>query len=306
LDVLLRLEFEFDAAYVDRLPDIPPPNGCACFFEDLHGSPDVAHYEARLRALADSHHGRAGRIYANRFERALHDDRAELKAFIDAARDEYRQAAADIKSSWRDLVRLHGRFATIYASGCLAIRMDVLPLTRAELLAADLTCARDHVAFVEKEISRLELPVSPASDQRTNAASIASHAVGVLDRSPFARLKRYLYANIPDGLIDVRNPETELPEDHDHDNSPGYIGIHDKKIELWFSNERFKKIAGGKREGRALKQALATRHILMVWGRGKGQVSPTVKRRIANLGLHWVVAIRPSKTMKAKLPRVAT
>ena len=120
LAILLRLEFEFDAAYVDRLPDIPPPNGCACFFEDLHGSRDVAAYEARLRALAERHHGWAGWHYGKQFERALDADRDELKAFIDAAREEYRQAAASITSSWRDLVRLHGRFATIYASGCLA------------------------------------------------------------------------------------------------------------------------------------------------------------------------------------------
>ena len=71
LAILLRLEFEFDAAYVDRLPDIPPPNGCACFFEDLHGSRDVAEYEARLRALAERHHGWAGWHYGKRFERAL-------------------------------------------------------------------------------------------------------------------------------------------------------------------------------------------------------------------------------------------
>ena len=39
LAILLRLEFEFDAAYVDRLPDIPPPNGCSLL---LRGSPRLA------------------------------------------------------------------------------------------------------------------------------------------------------------------------------------------------------------------------------------------------------------------------
>ena len=166
LAILLRLEFEFDAAYVDRLPDIPPPNGCACFFEDLHGSRDVAAYEARLRALAEKHHGWAGWHYGKRFERALNADRNELQAFIDAAREEDRKAAASITSkAGRDLVRLHGRFATIYASGCLASRFGVLPLPPAELLEADLICARDHVAFVEKEVRRLGAPVSPACAQ---------------------------------------------------------------------------------------------------------------------------------------------
>ena len=119
---------------------------------------------------------------------------------------------------------------------------------------------------------------------------------------PIGSLKQYLDANITDGLIDLRDPETELPEDHDHDNSQGYIGIHDGQIELWFSNVRFEKIAGGKRAGRALKQALVGTGVLKVWGRGQGKVGPLVKRRIANLGLHWVVAMTPSQAMQTRLP----
>ncbi len=302
LAILLKLEFEFDAAYVDRLPDIPPPDRCTCFFEDLHGSRDVAAYEARLRALAEKHHGWAGWHYGKEFERALDADRDELKAFVDAAREEYRQAAASITSSWRDLVRLHGRFATIYASGCLASRFRVLPLDRAELLEADLICARDHVAFVEKEVRRLGVPVSPASAPPINAAPVANSAVAAPDGSPLGRLKQYLDAKIPNGLIDLRDSATELPEDHDHDNSPGYIGIHDGAVEIWLSNVRFEKIAGGKRDGQALKRTLVGTRVLKVWGRGKGKVGPLVKRRIANLGLCWVVAMTPSKAMKARLP----
>jgi hypothetical protein len=302
LAILVRLEFEFDAAYVDRLPDIPPPSGCTCYFEDLHGSPDVAAYEARLRALAERHHGWAGRHYGKQFERILGADPEELKAFVDAARQEYQQAAASITSSWRDLVRLHGRFATVYAAGCLGHRFGVLPLPRAELLDADLTIARDHVAFVEQEVRRLGLPVAPPSAPPTNAVRVGNSTAGALDSSPLAKLKQYLDANIPDGLIDLRDPETELPANHDHDHSPGYLGIHDKQVELWFSNQQFEKIAGGKHAGRTLKRALAGMHVLMVWGRGHGKVSPTVKRRLANLGLHWVVAIRPSAAMKARWP----
>ena len=302
LAILLRLEFEFDAAYVDRLPDIPPPNGCACFFEDLHGSRDVAEYEARLRALAERHHGWAGRHYAKRFEQALGADRDELQAFFDAAREEYRQAAAGITSSWRDLVRLHGRFATVYASGCLANRFGALPLPRAELLAADLICARDHVAFVEQEVRRLRVPVTKAGMQLPNPSPAANGAVPAPDRSPLARLKQYLDAKIPNGLIDLRDSATELPENHDHDNSPGYIGIHDGAVEIWLSNVQFEKIAGGKRDGQALKRTLVATRVVKVWGRGNGKVGPLVKRRIANLGLHWVVAMTPSQAMKAKMP----
>jgi hypothetical protein len=71
--------------------------------------------------------------------------REELKSYLEAARAAYVTAAAGITSSWRDLVRVHGRFATIYASGCVGIRFGVLPFTPAELLAAILVCERDQI-----------------------------------------------------------------------------------------------------------------------------------------------------------------
>ena len=122
--------------------------------------------------------------------------------------------------------------------------------------------------------------------------------------TPLARMNKYTEDNIPDGLIDLRNPATVLPEGHDHANAPGYVGIHDKKIELWFSNDRFEKIAGGKREGQALKKVLANMGRLMVWRRGKGPPGSVVKRRIAGLGLQWVVAFRPPPALRARLPKL--
>ena len=51
------------------------------------------------------------------------------------------------------MLRVQGHFATVYAVGCLAIRFDILPFTEAELLAAILSCHRDHVAFVDNEVA---------------------------------------------------------------------------------------------------------------------------------------------------------
>jgi hypothetical protein len=95
-----------------------------------------------------------------------------------------------------------------------------------------------------------------------------------------------------------------LPEDHDHATAPGYVIIHDKKIELCFSNDRFEKIAGGKREGQVLKKMLAAMGRLSVWGRGKGPPGSVVKRRIAGLGLQWVVAFSPPQALRARLPKL--
>jgi Domain of unknown function (DUF927) len=297
LATLLQLEFEFDAAYVDRLPDIPPPRDCACFFEDLHGSPDVAHYEARLRALAEKHHGWAGWYYGKQFERALSTDREELKAFVDGAREEYRRAAASITSSWRDLVRFHGRFATIYAAGCLAHRFEVLPLPRAELLAADLTCARDHVAFVEKEVRRLRVPVSPARAQgvvvvRSTDKPIADAVVP--GPTPFDRLRRFIDPNIisqrgeRDKIrMTLRNGQLAFV----------YIGERDGQIEYWLPNDLFAEVAGGAREASALKQELFARGLLVTTQRDKG-VSYVVKRILPDGTRPFFVVIRD----KAKKP----
>jgi hypothetical protein len=92
---------------------------------------------------------------------------------VEAARAAYVIAAAGITSSWRDLVRVHGRFATIYASGCVAIRFGVLPFKQKELLAAILVCERDHLAFVDQEVRRLGALVIPAPDARKRLRILA-------------------------------------------------------------------------------------------------------------------------------------
>jgi hypothetical protein len=299
--IMEKLGLEFDPAYVDRLMDLPAPTR-TCILENLHGHPDVAAFFAYACQLAEAHHGWAGYSFGTKFAAALRSNREELRQDIEAARQDYLQAAAGITSSWRNLVRVHGRFATIYASACLAIRFDVLPLTKQELLAALLTCECDHVAFIDAEVRRLRVPVTNPDVQLLNPAPVATGTVAAANRTPLVRLEQYLLAKIPNGLIDLRNSATELPADHDHDDSPGYIGIHDGTVELWLSNVQFEKIAGGKRDARAVKQTLVPTGVIKIWGRGKGRFGPLVKRRIANLGLCWVVAMTPSKKMKAKLP----
>ena len=64
----------------------------------------------------------------------------------------YEAAATKITSSLRSVLRVRGHFATVYAAGCLAIRFNILPFTEDELLAAILSCHRDHVAFVDNEV----------------------------------------------------------------------------------------------------------------------------------------------------------
>ena len=257
------------AAYIDRLMDVPPPDDCDYYFEDLHGARDVAEYCGWLDALAEQHHGRVGYWFALRFARALRTNRDGLKAFFSECCDEYIQAAADITATGRDLTRVHGRNATIYAAARLATRFGVFPVAAQDLLEAVLTCERDHVAFVAKE----------------------QGAARAMQRAPFDRLMDYLAAN-KGSFVDVQDPEASLSEDHDHERCPGYVGAHDGRREYWLTQNRFEEIAGGKPEANRLKAELHRRGRIATQRRGDKLIF-AVKRRIPGLGRKYVVALIP-------------
>lgn len=278
LAIMRRLgDASSSAAYVDRLMDIPPPDGCDCYFEDLHGARDVAEYCARMDALAEQHHGHVGYSFASRFARALRTNRDGLKAFFSAHRAEYIQAAADTTTPGRDLTRVHGRNATIYASARLAIHFDVFPVAEKDLLEAVLTCERDHVAFVAKE----------------QGAAVA------MQRPPFDRLREYLAANKA-SFADVQNPQTILPKDHDHERCP-YVGAHRGRREYWLTDKRFEEIAGGKPEANRLKAELNRRSLIATQRRGDKLIF-AVKRQIPGLGRKYVVALIPKAQAGVKPP----
>ena len=258
------------AAYIDRLMDVPPPDGCDCYFENLHGARDVAEYCGWMDGLANQHHGRIGYWFALKFALALRTDREGWKAFFSECRDEYIQAAADITATGRDLTRVHGRNATIYAAARLATRFGVFPVAEKDLLEAVLTCERDHVAFVANE----------------------ERAAAEMQRAPFDRLKDYVAAN-KGSFADVQDPEASLPEDHDHERCPGYIGVHRGQREYWLTQNRFEKIAGGKREANRLKADLLGRRLIATEPRGDNKLNFVVKRQIPGLGRKYVVAMIP-------------
>jgi hypothetical protein len=257
------------AAYVDRLMDVPPPDGYDCYFENLHSARDVAEYCAWMDALAEQHHGRVGYTFATEFARALETDRGGYKAFFSGCRDEYIQAAEGIRATGRDLTRVHGRSATIYASARLANYFKVFPVAKKDLLEAVLTCERDHVAFVARE-------------QRAAAA---------VQRAPFDRFKDYIAANKV-RFVEVQDPEASLPEDHDHESCPGYMGTHSGRREYWLTQNRFEEIAGGKPEANRLKTDLRRLGFIATDRRGDKLIF-AVKRQIPGLGRKYVVALIP-------------
>jgi hypothetical protein len=197
-------------AYTDRLMDVPIPKGRTSFFANLHGRKDAATFGKYLFDLATANFGYPSRVFLARLTSALAKDRASLAVVVAGNVAKYEAAAAGIASPRRDVLRVRGYFATVYAVGCLAIRFGILPFTEAELLAAILSCHRDHVAFVDNEVAGGPSWTNQAAGAQefVAAGSPRKPIAGVVvhNGSPFDRLRLFTNHNRKGGFIDLRSP----------------------------------------------------------------------------------------------------
>jgi putative DNA primase/helicase len=123
--------------YIDRLMDIPPPDGSSYFFEGMRGDDEFRAFGNALRKLARENHGLAGPYFLHRLVNDLKDGRDRLQAFCHARQERFWKAAEDIVSkTGRNLTRAKNRYSTIYVAGCLAISYGILPFDESELLDA--------------------------------------------------------------------------------------------------------------------------------------------------------------------------
>ena len=267
-----------DFSYIDRLFDIPPPAGGHGFFENLHGFSNLVEFRDRLLELARLHYGLAGRAYVWHVAHALRKDRDEFVAFLKERREQYLRAVAHLTAPGRRLLRVHGKFATIYAAGCAAIRFKILPFTEADLLEAVKTCERDHIAFIAKELGGAY-------------ALDASPSAAATPRTPYEALKAYLNGPLAKSVINLRSPGARVPPGHVHDRAPGYRGLYRGNKEIWLPYSCFERIAGGPAKSQALKTELHAKQLIASEGQGKRQYF-TVKRDIPGLGRVRVIALR--------------
>lgn len=219
----------------------------------------------------------AGRAYVWNIAHALRKDRDEFVAFVNGRRKQYEQAAANIRAPSCDLLRVHGKFATIFVASCVAIRFKILPVTEADMLEAVLTCERDHVAFVAKELGGAVAP---------GANRVAASA----PRTPYEALKAYLNGPIAKSFINLRG-DASVPPGHVHASAPGYLGLYRGKKEIWLPYACFERIARSSAESRALQAELHAKRLIASDGRGGGR-SFSVKRDITGLGRVRVIALR--------------
>jgi hypothetical protein len=280
-------------AYTDRLADIPTRQGRASFFENLHGSPDEAAFGKKMFDLATTNYGHPIGVFLDRLTSALTRDRAGLSAAVDADVAKYEAAASKITSSRRSVLRVGGHFATVYAVGCLAIRFKVLPFTEDELLDAVLSCHRDHVAFVDNEVTG-----------GPEWSSLAAHSPEVLDpgsvRKPIAsavvpaptafdRLQRFINRHRRGGFIDLRSRLHSklrvMPP-----KGPRVLGYM-ADDEYWIPGAVFEEVASSARDALALKQHLFAGGLIETTRRGRS-VSYVVKRPLPDGTRPFFVVIR--------------
>jgi hypothetical protein len=282
----------FDAAYVDRLMDIPEPAGCGSFFENLHGREDLETFVVDIKERAEANHGFLGRAYVRCLAEAIRHDLEELIAFIKARRREYKRLAKSITATGRNLARVHGKFATIYAAACLGIRFRLLPFTGAELRDAILTCERDHVALVAREMGRDLNSVSSPQPLAPEPLALTS---------PYEVLRHYVFGPKRAGFVDLRKPGSLPPQGHSHGKCLGYLGRHRGQDEVWLRDALIERLVGGRSAARAVKADLETKGLIVIEGHGANK-KYVVKRKIPGVGNVRVVALR-LKSVPVAVPR---
>jgi hypothetical protein len=283
-------------AYTDRLADIPTPQGKASFFENLHGSQDEAAFGKKLFYLGTRNYGYPIRVFLDRLTSALARDREGLAAAVDADVAKYEAVASKIASSQRSVLRVRGHFATVYAVGCLAIRLKVLPFTEDELLTAVLSCHRDHVAFVDNEVAggpEWSSMAARAPDV-VDPGSVPKPIAGPATTTPFERLLHFINRNI----LPYRG-KTDKVRIAFRTGQPTFVYIRERDghTEYLFPNDLFEEVVGDASEAEALKKDLHIKRLIATTRRGSG-VSYVVKCSLPDGSRPFFVVIRhkPKRT----------
>jgi hypothetical protein len=261
--------------------DIPTPHHGPSFFEDLHGCADAAAFGKKLFDLATHHCGYPSRTFLARLTSALARDRAGLAAVVASNVAKYEAAAGEITSSRRSVLRVRGYFATVYAVGCLAIRFNILPFTEAELLAAVLSCHRDHVAFVDNQVAKHF--GSPHSTPTTSPS--LSHATPAA--TPLASLGKYLFGPAQSSFIDLDQPGATgrgAPA------NAVFVGRHKGQPEFWLTSSFLETLVGGPAALKALKAQLDCMNCIGTTGQGSTRKF-VVKRFIPGRDRQWMVVL---------------
>jgi hypothetical protein len=255
LDELCRSEnIELDDAFRGRLIDIGPPDNGFGFFENLHGYGDVVALSVRLKQLAATCYGWPSRRFIRKLVRWHAKDRKGLRSWFKKRRKQYLKHAKRINIPGRRLNRIHQKFATIYAAGCLAIKFGTFPWSRAELGNALIECERNHVSLVANHTKESK-PVA---------------------QDPFLGFLSYIREH-QHRFVDLR-VDSDVAENGDR--HLGYHSLHQGNREFLLSEKTFEAIAGGRGPALDLKKQLDRRGLIAKTQAGRQGSKYVVRRNI--------------------------
>jgi hypothetical protein len=265
-----------DFSYLDRMFDMVLAAEAACFFENLHGSADPTAFRERLVALLRAYYGTPGWEFIRRVAEWIAKDESGFRNFVKARQKAYLRSARKIKAPGRD-ARLFNKHASVYAAGCVGIKLGILPFKQAALLGAILSCQREHVAFVARELGL-----------RSSSTPVEGNTL----ESDIRKVRRHLRRGLPQ-MINMEKTGACVPRGHDHFRCIGYRGRHDDRREIWVPFPAFKRVLGGSRSRvRAVQDELHRRGLLSADEGPSGNREYSVKRLIPGVGRQRVIAFR--------------
>jgi uncharacterized protein (DUF927 family) len=265
-----RVGLEIDDAERGRLVDIPNPDGGHGIYEELHGFENGQEFTDVLKVRCRKFCGTVGEEFVRRLVEDRTHDPAALKQFLKKQRTTYLQAldAKTQAENLRPLNRASGRFATTFAAGSLAIKYQILPWNRDDLLQAILACQLDGLRHFRVRHDQVDTSTSG--------------------------LRRSLVRYIAENRKELRNLDTKMPVlgKHKFGSVPGYFATFKGKRWLYVTSDQLKKVIGSGANAHQLKADLVAEGLLDQAATGKYLVQRPVFDAKGNKGYRWVHAIR--------------
>jgi putative DNA primase/helicase len=256
-----------DDQHRGRLVDIVLPLGPGTFgiYENLHGFSDGAALTDAIKARCRSVFGTPGYQFVRKLYKDK-DSRFAAKKFVAARRNFYinRIRREATSRGLKPLGRAAGRFATVYAAGCLAIKYGIFTWSRRDLSRAILSCQLDGLLAARGKLD----PVA-----------------GVRQK-----LVEYLARN-QDRFMDLNDAKPSA-KTHTFGSAPGYVQTHRGEDWIYLTADQLKAIIGTGKAAGPLKKRLVGEGLMASSTGNHALVQRPIFKAKANKGYKWVHAFR--------------
>jgi hypothetical protein len=228
-DLAQRGNCDIDDAERGRFVDIPNPNGGFGIYEELHGFADGQTFTDKLKIRCRKFYGAVAQEFLGKLVHGWTTDQPGLQQFLNEERLAYLQLlkAKAAAEKLKPLNRASGRFAKVFVAGSLAIKYEIFPWKRDDLLQAILSCQLDGLRRTKVESEQLDTSISGLRN----------------------KLVRYLREHHQEFM----NLDKKMPSlgKHTFGSVPGYLATFKGKKWLYLTADQLTRIIG--RGGRPAK-----------------------------------------------------